>query len=73
MLKHKNVIGRLALCMNINGNNIHFKTGRFCHLAEAHQNVIGKLVRFLVLDIVLLNNNAELPSGIFISPEFCIA
>ena len=73
MLKHKDIIGRPALSVNIHGDNVDFKAGRLCHLPEPHQDIIGKLMGFFILDIVFLNNNTELSLCVFIASEPGIA
>ena len=59
--------------MNIDRHNVYFKTGGLCHLTESDQDVIGKLVGFFILNIIFLDNDAELPLCIFIAPELCVA
>ena len=59
MLQHKNIIMLVPLHLNINRYDINIKTGRFSHLAETKQNVIGKMMRLFILYIFFFYYNTD--------------
>ena len=49
----------VPLHLNINRYDINIKTGRFSHLAETKQNVIGKMMRLFILYIFFFYYNTD--------------
>ena len=73
ILQHEHIKRCLALELHIHRDYIHLKPGRFAHLPETHHNIIRKVVRLQVFDVVLLGNDAQTLCGFLIAPEFGIA
>ena len=72
MLQHKNIIMPVSLCLNINGYNFNIKSGRFCHLTKTHQDIIGKMMRFLIPHIFFFYYNTDFFCWFLITPQLRI-
>ena len=73
VLQHEYVIGLRPLALCVHRNYFNLISFRFRHLAEAHYNVIGKMMGLFVLDKILLYKDAETFCRVFVAAEFCIA
>ena len=62
----------VPLHLNVNRYNFNIKTGRFSHLAETKQNVIGKMMRLFVLYILFFYYNTDFFNGFLITTKFSI-
>ena len=73
MLQHESVIGYLSLDICVHRNDRYFITRRFGALAKAHDNIIRKVMRFFILNIIPLHDNAQFLCRFFVAPQFRIS
>ena len=59
VLQHEHVIRLRTLGLCVHRNYFHLISFRFRHLPEAHYDVIGKMMGLLVLDEILLDEDAQ--------------
>ena len=72
MLQHKNIILLVSLRLNINGYNFNIKACRFCHLTKTYQDIIGKMMRFLIPHIFFFYYNTDFFCWFLITPQLRI-
>ena len=72
MLQHENIIMLASLGLNINRHNFNIKSGRFCHLTKTHQDIIGKMMRFLIPHILFFYYNTDFFRRFLITPQLRI-
>ena len=72
VLEHEYIVRDFPLSGHVDGDCFNFISRRFSHLAESHDNIVGKMMRLFILYIILLDDYAEFFRRFLIAPQFGI-
>ncbi len=65
MLQHEHVIVDGTLKLFVNRDNLHFESGRFCHLPKSGDDLVAELMRLFIVQV--FHKNTHLFGCIFLS------